>query len=83
MPYEITLDQRPAGYAMHDATGVEGQSVEVAVREFTSSDDGELFLTRLEGLPATLIHELPVRVQPSQVDHLLALIRNDLRPLFI
>src|SRR2546422_10094726 len=63
---------------MHDATGVEGQSVDVAVREFTSSDDGELFVTRLEGLPATLIHKLPVQVQPSQVDHLLALIRSNL-----
>lgn len=78
MPYEITLDERPAGYAMHDATGVEGQSVEVVVREFTSSEDGELFVTRLEGLPATLIHKLPVRVQPSQIDHLLALVRRDL-----
>ena len=48
MPYEITLDSLPAGVAMNNAT--DGDLCKVAVREFTSSEDGDDFIIRLEGL---------------------------------
>jgi hypothetical protein len=47
MPYEISLDERLAGYALEDATGVEGHPTKIVVQEFTSSEDGELFISRL------------------------------------
>lgn len=80
MPYELKLDERPAGYAIEGATGEEGTLVRVAVREFTSSEDGEHFLSRLEGFPSVLLSKLPAEAihKPSQVDHLLAIIRKDL-----
>jgi hypothetical protein len=79
MPYELKLDDRPAGYALETAAG-QGQLIKVAVREFTSSEDGELFVSRLEGIPAELVRRLPVKagVSPSMIDHLLAIIRPDL-----
>lgn len=81
MPYELTLGSPPAGYAMHNASGVEGNLAVIAVREFTSSEDGELFISRLEGFPSELIAKLPAdaRIFPSTVDHLIAVIRPDLR----
>lgn len=80
MPYEIKLDERPAGYAMEAASGVEGTPRRVVVREFTSSEDGELFITRLEGWPQIIISRIPpqARIGPSMVDHMLAIIRPDL-----
>jgi hypothetical protein len=66
---------------MHHSSGVEGTPALIAVREFTSSEDGELFLSRLEGFPAQLVSMLPseARIFPSIVDHLIAIIRRDLR----
>ncbi len=80
MPYEFKLDAPPAGYAMHNAAGVEGNLAVIAVREFISSEDGELFISRLEGIPNQLIAKLPTeaRVSPSTIDHLIAVIRPDL-----
>ncbi len=46
MPYQFKLDFTPAGYALESATP--GQVSTVAAREFTSSEDGELFISRLE-----------------------------------
>jgi hypothetical protein len=79
MPYEIRFDSRPAGYALEGATG-EGQPIRIAVREFTSSEDGELFISRLEGLPTQILRMLPPDAagQPSAIDHLVAIIRQDL-----
>ncbi len=78
MPYQLKLEGVPAGYAMQDATGTEGSPVPVVVREFSSSDDGELFVSRLEGLPSALLSKASPQVKPSQIDHLLAIIRPDL-----
>lgn len=77
MPHEVRLNELPAGYALETAT--EGQTARVAVREFTSSENGELFVSRLEGLPQQLLSLLPQddRPQASMIDHLVAIIRND------
>jgi hypothetical protein len=81
MPYEIVLEAPPAGYTMHHSSGIEGTPALVAVREFKSSEDGELFLSRLEGFPSQWIAQIPSSsgVTPSTIDHLLAIIHRDLR----
>src|SRR2546423_1709037 len=77
MPVELQLDGVPAGYTVTGAR--QGELCPVIVREFTSSEDGDLFISRLEGLPSELIGLLPpeIRIRCSMVDNLLAIIRRD------
>ena len=77
MPYEITFDNIPAGYSLSSSKKGETGTIQVSVREFTSSEDGDLFISRLEGFPAEIVSKLPPRISPSQIDHLLAIIRID------
>jgi len=81
MPYEIQLDGKPAGYSLDDATGIEGHPTRVVVSEFTSSEDGEVFISRLEGWPSIILSKLPTDayIHQSIVDHLVAIIHRDLR----
>jgi hypothetical protein len=78
MPYKLKLDRPPAGYAVEHA--YKGDRVKIVVREFTSSEDGELFVSRLEGLPSEILRLLPpdANILPSMIDHLLVIIRPDL-----
>jgi hypothetical protein len=80
MPFEIILAQRPAGYAAEAAKGVEGHPLRVITREFTSSEDGDKFISRLEGFPSTVVAQLPATagIRPSQIDHLFVVIKDDL-----
>ncbi|MBL9217173.1 MAG: hypothetical protein JNG82_01695 [Opitutaceae bacterium] len=48
MPVEIRLPQAKLGYAA--THGRKGENLEVVLREFTSSEDGNLFISRLEGI---------------------------------
>lgn len=77
MPYEIKFGMTPAGYSMSSAKG--GESVKVSIIEFTSSEDGDLFVSRLEGFPSEVISKLPPQrhIRESQVDNLLVIIRRD------
>lgn len=77
MPYEITFDNIPAGYSLSSSKKGETGTIQVSVREFTSSEDGDLFISRLEGFPEEIVSKLPPRISPSQIDHLLAIIRKD------
>jgi hypothetical protein len=81
VPHEVRLpgESPSLGYTIDAAAG-EGEEVRVRSTEFTSSEDGELFITRLEGLPQELLSALPeeARVQPSQVDHLIGIYRKDM-----
>src|SRR3990172_1724694 len=79
MPYEIRFDSPPAGYALDSAQG-KGSRLRVTFREFTSTEDGELFVSRLEGFPNQILSMLPPDPNrtPSKIDHLLAIIRPDL-----
>src|ERR1051325_35529 len=79
MPVEFTFELPPAGYMMTNAAP--GDMTWIAVREFTSSEDGDLFISRLEGVPAQVIGRIPpeLGVRASTVDHMLLLIRPDLR----
>ena len=51
----------------------------MALCEFTSSEDGILFITRLEGIPQMLIEKLPraLNARPSFTDSLLAVFHAD------
>lgn len=75
MPIEMTLDMLPAGYAAGSAR--KGESVSVITRDFVTSEDGEMLISQLEEIPATLLAKVPGGIQPSMVDHFLAFIRPD------
>lgn len=81
MPVEFTFDLPPAGYAMANASGIEGNLAWIAVREFTSSEDGDLFISRLEGIPSQVIARISpeFNIRASTVDHMVLVIRPDLR----
>jgi len=66
---------------MANASGIEGNLAWIAVREFTSSEDGDLFISRLEGFPSQVIARIPpeCNVRASTVDHMVFVIRPDLR----
>jgi hypothetical protein len=78
MPFEVRLNEPIHGYTLD--SGLEGQEVRVRFAEFTSSQDGELLVSRLEGIPQQLLSLLPptARITPSIIDHLVAIIRKDL-----
>ena len=75
MPVEIDLGMAPAGYAVTSARASETGSVQF--REFTSTEDGQHFIQRLEGLPNDILQKLPAPIPASRVDHMLALCRRD------
>lgn len=75
MPFEIDLGNPPGGYALTSAR--DGDYGQVAYREFTSTEDGQHFIQRLEGHPNDILQRLPSQISPSQVDHMLAICRRD------
>jgi hypothetical protein len=77
MPYQIELGMPPAGYAVSAAR--EAEIARVQYLEFTSTEDGQHFVQRLEGFPDELLQKVSLqrRFSPSQVDNLLAVIRRD------
>ena len=75
MVVEIEFGPPPSGYALTVARG--GEYAKIAFREFTSTEDGQLFIQRLEQFPTDILQRHPSSVLPSQVDHLLAIFRPD------
>lgn len=79
MPYTVTFDQIPVGYAA--AAAKDGNTVPVQYIGFTSTEDGQRFIKLLEGIPDDLLRLLAqqcsVMVSPSQVDHIVAIIKRD------
>ena len=73
MPFDINLEQLPAGYAFTSARS--GECVGVRYRDFTSTEDGQQFIQRVESSTYDFLQ--PSLINPSQVDHLLAVCRND------
>ena len=71
MPYEIKLEAAPAGYAGTSARADE--FVQIIFREFTSTEDGQHFIQRLEGGVDPILRELPTQVPPPMIDHILAI----------
>ncbi len=75
MPVEIDLGRPPSGFAISAA--LEGEDVAVCFREFTSTEDGQHFVGRLENSCSHILERLPDPLKPSQVDHLLVVYRGD------
>lgn len=75
MPYTIKLEHVPGGYATHCAE--EGEPIKIAFREFTSTEDGQLFISRLEGTPTQILAKISgsTSVAASQTNSLLAIIQ--------
>jgi hypothetical protein len=71
MPVEIDLGMPPAGYSLTAARADE--NVTVQFQEFTSTEDGQHFIQRLEGIPDDILRRLSPAIRPSQVDNLLAI----------
>jgi len=78
MPVDVKLNFLPAGYLIKATPA--GEDCSLIVQEFSSSEDGDLFISRLEGLPTILISLIPVpnRIPCSMIDNFLAVIRRDL-----
>ena len=76
MPYEIMLDDIPAGYAAASVRNT--TEVQVTVKGFSSTEDGDDFITYLEGYPELIVNKLPKNViTPSVIDHMLVIIHRD------
>ncbi|MCY4559109.1 MAG: hypothetical protein OXF79_22585 [Chloroflexi bacterium] len=75
MPVEVNLGNPPAGIAVSFARA--GEKVQVRTLEFTSTEDGQHFICRLEACCSHILERLPDPVRPSQVDHMLVVYRRD------
>lgn len=75
--YSINFDQPPAGYSATEAKS--GENVSIITREFTSSEDGDEFISRLDGIPTEVINLLPKdqNIRCSMIDHMLAIFHKD------
>ena len=72
---EIQLEDLPQGYALTSARA--GEEVKLCFREFTSSEDGQYFIQRLEGTPSDVLGKMPSPTSPSQVDNMLVICDSD------
>ena len=72
---KIDLGKPPAGYVLTSAK--EDEYAQIAYREFISTEDGQYFIKRLEGFPNNILQRLPSQINPSQVDHMLAICYRD------
>lgn len=72
----LELKNPPAGYC--ESSVKSGEKATVITREFTSSEDGDHFINRLEGFPAEIIRLLPKEsnIKCSSVDNMLVLINK-------
>ena len=77
MPREITLDHLPAGHAQESARA--NGEVGIVFREFTSTEDGQFFISRLEGTPAAILEKISGNANSAAAatQSLLAIIRPD------
>ncbi len=79
MPYKIKIERPSCGYAA-ESSGPGNNTVQVITVEFTSTEDGQHFITRLEGSTSEILEALANqgnRISPSSIDHLLAFISPD------
>jgi hypothetical protein len=75
--YKIRLEQIPGGYAA--SGGRAGDPIQVIYREFTSTEDGQLFVSRLEGFPTEILEKISgsANFAASSTSSLLAIIHRD------
>jgi len=75
MPNEIDLGKPPAGYCVTSPPS--NEEVVIQFLEFTSTEDGQHFIQRLEGIPSDILQKASPQISPSQVDNMLAIVRRD------
>jgi hypothetical protein len=76
MPVNIQLDNPPLGYCVDG--GVEGETVRIRNKGFLYSENGEEFVTYLEGM-SNCYHDAFVKanVSESEIDNFLAIVHPD------
>jgi hypothetical protein len=77
MPKEIVLDHLPAGYAKQG--GRPNQKIDVVFREFCSTEDGQHFISRLEGTATAILEKISghAGAAAATTSSLFAIIRPD------
>lgn len=77
--FEITFDMIPAGYSLSACRP--GEQIEIVRKEFRSSEDGDLFISRLEGLPMQMLNlirqKYKIVIFESDIRNMVAIIRKD------
>lgn len=76
MPVQIDFGKPPVGYAVSSARAAD-EKVSVQFLEFTSTEDGQHFIRRLEGFPSEVLKLAASAISPSQVDNMLAIVHRD------
>jgi hypothetical protein len=81
MPKVVRLAEHPVGFCIEGA--LKGETVSVRSQEFTSSEDGNDFIARLEGI-SKIYHQAFVdpEVSPSQIASFLAVVKPDFETTF-
>lgn len=74
MKYTRYLEKVPAGFALNNAKA--GEQVKIQTKGFVSSEDGDLFISRLE-MVEEFLNTPSGKIPPSQIDSLLVVIHND------
>lgn len=71
------MDELLIGYVARAVK--EGELADVVVKQFLSSEDGDFFISRLEGLVSPILQKLPepTNIGPSIIDHFLAVLHPD------
>lgn len=79
MKFDIKMDKPLAGFSM--AACKPGERVWIRQKEFVSSEDGDLFISRLEGFPSLLLNQIAqihkTIIIQSSIDNMLAILRQD------
>ena len=76
MHCNFSLTERFAGFLASDARP--GEMASVQVREQLTTDDGALFISRIEGLHASIFSRIPGLPTPSEISRLLVIIKPNL-----
>lgn len=79
MKFDIQLDGLLAGYST--ASCKPGEYLWILAKEFISSEDGDLLISRLEGFPSLLLNKIAqihkTIIVQSCIDNMLAILRQD------
>lgn len=76
MPFKMSFPKQiPAGFSMESIKGP--GEVRISVSDYVSSEDGDLLVSRLEGISGMIFPAVtpPLMVKPSTIDHFLAIIQ--------
>jgi hypothetical protein len=79
MKFDIKLDGLPSGYSTVSCKP--GEFLWIIEKEFVSSKDGDLLISRLEGFPSLVLNKIEEQhktiIIQSSIDNMLAILRKD------